>query len=95
MDIPAKAVVAVINLLRTHKRVIVHEILIVFADLRLDILQFLIQMFCLPGFAPGIPKHKGNITLQLKLAVVPLTVIRPMTGTRPFLTAWFLVQNRT
>lgn len=61
----------------------------------LDILQFLIQTFCLLGFAPGIPKRKRNITLQLKLAVVPLTVIHSMTEIRPFLTAWFLVQNRT
>ncbi len=91
MDLLAKAVIAVIDLLGCQERIVVREILIVLADLRLDVLQLPVQPSCLLGFAFGIPKGKGNIRLQLKLAVVPLTVIRPMTGTRPFFMAWFLV----
>lgn len=41
----------------------IREILIVLADLCLDVLQFLVQPSCLLGFAFGIPKGKGDITL--------------------------------
>ena len=51
MDVLAKAVVAVIDLLRAHKRVMVREILVVLADLSLDVLQFPVQPSCLLGFA--------------------------------------------
>jgi hypothetical protein len=71
MDVLAKAVVAVIDLLRAHKRVMVREILVVLADLSLDVLQLLVQPSCLLGFAfgavaLGIPKRKGDITLAAK-----------------------------
>lgn len=47
---------------------VVREILIVLADLCLDVLQLPVQPSCLLGFAFGtvafgIPKGKGNITL--------------------------------
>ena len=82
MDVLAKAVVTVIDLLRAHKRVMVREILVVLADLRLDILQFLVQPPCLLGFAfgavaLGIPKRKGNITLAAE------TRRRPVDGNTP------------
>ena len=63
MDLLAKAVIAVIDLLGCQERIVVREILIVFADLCLDVLQLPVQPSCLLGFAFGIPKGKGNITL--------------------------------
>jgi len=68
MDLLAKAVIAVIDLLGCQERIVVREILIVLADLCLDVLQLPVQPSCLLGFAFGtvafdIPKGKGNITL--------------------------------
>ena len=68
MDLLAKAVIAVIDLLGCQVRIVVREILIVLADLCLDVLQLPVQPSCLLGFAFGtvafgIPKGNGNITL--------------------------------
>ena len=63
MDLLAKAVIAVIDLLGCQERIVVREILIVLADLCLDVLQLPVQPSCLLGFAFDIPKGKGNITL--------------------------------
>lgn len=67
MDVLAKAVVTVIDLLGCRERIMIREVLVVLADLRLDVLQLLVQPSCLLGFAfgtvaPGIPKRKGDIT---------------------------------
>ena len=68
MDLLAKAVIAVIDLLGCQERIVVREILIVLADLCLDVLQLPVQPSCLLGFAFGtvafgIPKGKGKIKI--------------------------------
>lgn len=64
----AKDVASSLGYANARDAIVVREILIVLADLCLDVLQLPVQPSCLLGFAFGtvafgIPKGKGNITL--------------------------------
>ena len=67
-------------------RIPVAETLVLLADIGLDILQLLVDALRFETFARGLvglasQRVERTVSLQLNCDIVPLMVIRPMTGT--------------
>lgn len=66
------------------------DALVLLADVGFDVLQLFVDALSFDAFSRrlvcfGVPKGRGVwFSLQLNCAMVPLTVIRPITGTLPF-----------
>ena len=91
-----KTDIVVIDFLGGDKTVMIANVLILFCNLRLDVVKLLVQRTGFFGFAfcpLAFTSHKGRDTslLQQKPAWAPLTVIRLIIGALPFFTDCFLI----